>query len=81
MFITMGATLFGYVLTRARLDLAIEGLSLIHISVFWVINTKALTYTERGKFALLDKPVPRILEDRNRPGVRRMACLLYTSRG
>lgn len=25
MFITMGATLFGYVLTRARLDLAIEG--------------------------------------------------------
>ena len=26
MFITMGATLFGYVLTRARLDLAIEGL-------------------------------------------------------
>ena len=30
-----------------------------------MINTKALTYTERGKFALLDKPVPRILDSRD----------------
>ena len=26
---------------------------------------KVLTYTERGKFALLDKPVPRILDSRD----------------
>lgn len=30
-----------------------------------MINTKALTYTERGKFALLDKPAPRILDSRD----------------
>ena len=26
---------------------------------------KVLTYTERGKFALLDKPAPRILDSRD----------------
>lgn len=37
MFITMGATLFGYVLTRARLDLAIEGFMMSITDGNWVI--------------------------------------------
>ena len=37
MFITMGATLFGYVLTRARLDLAIKGFMLAITGGNWII--------------------------------------------
>lgn len=37
MFITMGATLFGYVLTRARLDLAIESFMMRVTNGNWVI--------------------------------------------
>ena len=35
MFITMGATLFAYVLTRARLDLGIHP---IHLGVVMIVN-------------------------------------------
>lgn len=37
MFITMGATLFGYVLTRARLDLAIKDVMLNVTGGSWII--------------------------------------------